>query len=272
MKKRYKVGVAGCGMVGGALRKYLEKQDCELYLYDKFKEIGFPEILNQADYIYVCVPTKTIDGVCDVSIIDTVLSDLRGKKVVIIKSTVLPGTTDKLQKKYPQHKILFNPEFLTELSADIDMECPDKQVVGYTEKSKDEAKNVLEQLPDAPLKKIVPAFVAEFIKYASNTYFSVKVCKNNELYDVFKKFGGSDEEFKEITDCLISDPRIGNSHFDIWYGGYRGYGDSTVSKCLPKDTEAFIEFAKKLGVDVSITLAAHFYNKKLWRTRKQKRI
>ena len=267
-KKRFSCGIAGVGMVGSALKKYLEKQDCELFLYDDFKGIGFPETLNYADYIYICVPTKTVSGVCDTSIIKRVLKRIRGNKVIIIKSTVLPGTTNELQREYPQHKILFNPEFLTELSADIDMERPDKQIIGYTNKSKDEAENVLDQLPPAPLQKIVPAHVAEFIKYASNTYFSVKVCKNNELYDVFKKYGGSDSEFEAITRCLMSDPRIGNSHFDIWYGGYRGYGDPTVSKCLPKDTEAFINFAKKLGVEVPISEAAHLYNRKLWKTRK----
>ena len=58
-KKRFSCGIAGVGMVGSALKKYLEKQDCELFLYDDFKGIGFPETLNYADYIYICTATDT---------------------------------------------------------------------------------------------------------------------------------------------------------------------------------------------------------------------
>lgn len=258
--KEHKIAIVGIGMVGGALRKWFEKQDCELFLYD-IKGIGSLEEVNKADYVYICVPTPhKEDTGCDLSYLEEAISKFRKRKTIIIKSTIIPGTTDYFQKKYPQHKILFSPEFLTAETTDRDLENPDKQIVGYTEKSKSIAKTVLKQLPKAPLERLVPAYVAEFIKYASNTYFSVKVSKNNELYDVFKKFGGTNEEFKKITEALVSDPRIGDSHFIIWHKEKRGY-DGT---CLPKDTKAFIKFAKDLGVDVPITEATDKYNDKLF--------
>ena len=257
---KYKIAIIGSlGMVGRSLKRYFQKQNkYELFFYDIAGE-GSIEEINRADYIYLAVPTPTTEKGCDISALNKVLSDLDGEKVVIIKSTIIPGTTANLQKEFPQHKILFNPEFLTEETADKDFEIPDKQIIGYTEKSRDMAKIILDQLPKAPLEKIVPSYVAEFIKYASNTYFSVKVAKNNELYDVFKKFGGSDKEFEDITEALIADPRIGNSHFKIWHNSWRGYG----GKCLPKDTKAFIEFAKDLGVDTPITISTDSYNDKL---------
>ena len=253
-----KIGIIGsCGMVGSSLKRYFEKADCELYLYDTKGEGSLKEA-NKADYIYIAVPTPYKSG-CDTSIVEGLLSNLDGEKVVVIKSTVIPGTTDRLQEKYPQHKILFSPEFLTEETADQDMNFPDRQIVGYTEKSYNVAGEVMKQLPLAHEEHIVPAFIAEFTKYASNTWFSVKVSKNNELYDVFKKFGGTDEQFDNMIDCVAGDKRIGRSHLKIWHKEYRGYG----GKCLVKDMKAFLYFAKQLGIETPVCLSADKYNDEL---------
>jgi len=136
MAEKQKIGIFGVGMVGGALKRYFEKrEEYEIYSYDK-KGLGSIEELNKADFIYVCLPTPYIPGKgCDTSLVEEGISHLSGEKVIIIKSTVIPGTTDMLQKKFPQHKFLFNPEFLTEDTADQDMGFPDRQIVGYTEKS-----------------------------------------------------------------------------------------------------------------------------------------
>jgi len=261
--KIMKIGIIGVGMVGSASKKWFEKQDCELFLYDKYKKIGSIEEVNKADYIYVCVPTPYIKDLgCDTSIVEEVVGQIEEGKVVIIKSTIVPGTTEYIQSKFPNHKILFNPEFLTVETSDKDMESPDKQIIGYTAQSKKYAEEVLKQLPIAPTTKIIPSYVAEFIKYASNTYLALKVAKNNELYDIFKEYGGTDKEFKDITDSLVADPRIGDSHFGIWHDGWRGYGGI----CFPKDTKAFIDFAKELKVDTPITKAFDKYNDTLLRT------
>jgi UDPglucose 6-dehydrogenase len=257
-----KNGIAGIGMVGTALKNWFQKQDCELYLYDKYKKIGSIEELNKADYIYLCVPTPTTKDGCDISALDEVLSQLEGEKAVIIKSTVVPGTTDKLQFKYPQHTLLFSPEFLTVETPDKDMENPDRNVVGYTEAERFIAQEVIDQLPPAPVNIITKAFVAEFIKYAANTYLAMKVAKNNELYDIFRKFGGTDEDFEQLAQGIGSDTRIGHSHLKIWHDEYRGYG----GYCLPKDTKAFIKFAETLGVKTPVTSAFNRYNDKLLRS------
>jgi len=258
--QKLKIGIYGVGVTGGALKKYFEsKSNVQLFLYDK-KLLGSLEEVNRAEFIYICLPTPYVPGKgCDTSIVEEGIRQLSGKKVIIIKSTVIPGTTDRLQKKYSQHRFLFNPEFLTEATAEYDMFNPDRQIVGYTKRSYNLAKEILRQLPLAPYEAIVPARVAEMIKYATNTWFAVKVAMNNELYDLAKKIGFSEQEWEAVVSGLAADKRVGRSHLEIMHKGKRGYW----GKCLPKDMKAFLEFAKQYGVEMPVRQAANDYNDKL---------
>ena len=260
MEKKYKCGIIGIGMVGGALRRYLEKKThYDLFLYDK-KGIGSMEEVNKADYIYICLPTPyEIGKGCNVNLVRDVICELDDGKVIIIKSTIPPGTTQLLQNEFPEHKILFNPEFLTEETADQDMSFPDSQIIGYTDKSLNVAKDVIQQLPLASHERIVPSEVAEFIKYAKNVWFSIKVAHNNEMYDLAKRFGLTEEQWDEVVDGLAADRRVGRTHLTIVHKGKRGYW----GKCLPKDTKAIIDFAKGLGVDMPVLKSADSYNDEL---------
>ena len=142
------IGIVGVGMVGGALRRYFEKVGRKVFVYDKYKNLGSPEEVNQADVIFICVPTPfDKEKGFDLSFVEETVGILEGEKIVVIKSTVVPGTTEKLQEKYPQHKFLFNPEFLTELTADQDMQYPDRQIIGYTKESYKIAGDILLLLP-----------------------------------------------------------------------------------------------------------------------------
>ena len=261
MENKYKIAIIGShGMVGGALRKYFEKKpNYELHCYDK-KGVGSIDDVQKADYIYVALPTPYVIGKgCDTSIVEEAVGQIWGEKVIIIKSTITPGTTEKLQAKFPQHKILFNPEFLTEETADQDMGFPDSQIIGYTKESKNVAKDVIQQLPLAPHERIVPAIVAEFIKYAKNTWFSVKVAKNNELYDLAKKVGLTEDLWDGVVDGLAADRRVGRTHLTIMHKGKRGYW----GKCLPKDTKAILDYAKLNGIEMPVLEATDKYNDKL---------
>ena len=245
-EKKYKIGICGLGMVGGALQRYFEKKDnYQLFLYDK-KRIGSIGELNRADFIYICVPTPyKKDLGCDLSFVEEAVKQIKGEKVIILKSTIIPGTTDSLQQKYPQHKFLFNPEFLTEVTADQDINYPDRQIIGYTEKSYTVAKDVLQQLPLAPFERIMPAKEAEMVKYFGNTWFSTKVIFANQMYDLCQKLG---IDYNTVMDAVAADKRIGRTHLKIFHKGYRGYG----GKCLPKDIKALIEFADKQGIDLKL--------------------
>ena len=235
-----KIGIVGSsGMVGGALKRYFQKKsNYQLFLYDISGE-GSLEEVNKADYIYICVPTPTDkDGVCDTSIIGDVLRELKDDKIVILKSTVIPGTIELLQIAFPQFKFLFNPEFLTEETSDQDMSFPDRQIVGYTEDSFTIAGDILQQLPLAPFSRIVPVTVAEMSKYFNNTWFSTKVIFANQMYDICRHLN---IDYDQVRDIASADKRVGRTHLEIFHKGFRGYG----GKCLPKDTKALIGFAKR---------------------------
>ncbi|RLC34969.1 MAG: hypothetical protein DRZ76_01450 [Candidatus Nealsonbacteria bacterium] len=260
MYKRFtKIGIVGVGMVGGAMQRYFEKKEgLELFLYDKGKNLGSPEEVNKAEVVFVCVPTPYLkDGKgFDLSYVEETMEMLNGEKVVVIKSTVMPGTTEMLQKKYPNHKLLMNPEFLTEETADQDMMYPDRQIVGYTEKSQTVAGDVMQLLPLAPFERIIPATEAELVKYFGNTWFSVKVSFANQMYDLCQKLG---VDYDRMVEAAAADKRIGRTHLNVWHKGYRGYG----GKCLVKDIRALIQLANAKGIDLKIHKVAEEINNEL---------
>lgn len=257
MVKDIKLGIMGVGMVGGALKKYFEKIGITPFVYDKGLALGSVEDVNNADMIFVCVPTPFDENNgFDLSYVKEACNNIKGEKIIVIKSTVIPGTTEKLQKEYPQHKFLFNPEFLTELTADQDMSYPDRQIVGYTKESFTVAEDLLLILPLAPFEKIMPATEAELVKYFGNTWFATKVAFANQMYDLCQKVGAN---YDVIAESASADKRIGRSHLEVWHKEYRGYG----GKCLPKDIKALIQFATTSGMDLKLHKMVEDINKQL---------
>lgn len=222
-----KIGIVGVGMVGGALRKYFEKQGIRPLLFDKSKNFGSLKEVNMADIIFICVPTpfNKEKQSFDLSYIEESCNNISDNKTIIIKSTVPPGTTRKLQEKYPQHKFLFNPEFLTEITAEQDMNYPDRQIIGYTEQSYPIAKDIIQMLPLAPFERIIPSAEAEMVKYFGNNWFAVKVAFANQMYDLCQKMGIN---YDLVMESAAADKRIGRTHLEVRHRGYRGYG----GKCL----------------------------------------
>jgi UDPglucose 6-dehydrogenase len=248
MTNKKRIGIVGVGMVGGALHDYLQKRDdVEIFLYDTGKNLGSMEEINEAEIVFVCVPTpyKEEVGGFDISYVEETCAKLEENKIVVIKSTVLPGTTEKLQKEFSQHKFLFNPEFLVEARAEETMERPDRQIMGYTTESKEIADQIMNILPDAPYKKIMKATEAEMVKYFGNAFLSVKVIFANQMYDICDKLN---IDYDEVKDATAKDLRIGPSHLNVFYEGYRGYS----GKCLPKDVKSLISFAKSLDVEIDL--------------------
>lgn len=231
-------------MVGGSLYRSFP----EAIPYDVVKYQQNKDKISQADIIFICVPTPYNEQGHDLSMVYEAVENIKSEgKIIVIKSTVLPGTTTDLQVKYSQHKFLFNPEFLTESTADQDFKYPDRQLVGYTKQSYNVAGDLMELLPLAPFSRIMPAAEAELVKYYCNAWFATKVVFANQIYDVAKKLG---LDYDRIKEAAAADKRIGRSHLDVMHKGYRGYG----GKCLPKDMRSLIKFAESLGL-----------NPKLWK-------
>lgn len=241
--KKYKIGIIGLGMVGGALFHWLKNKKNELFCYDKFKNIGKLDDLNTADIIFICLPTPYNQKFgYDIKSIEESISFFKNPKIFVIKSTVLPGTTNYFQKKYKIHKFLHNPEFLREKYALKDFITPDLQLVGYTPASKNYALKVLNLLPKAKYSKIVEAKVSELSKLSINSFLAIKVIFANQIFDLCKKLKIHYEEIREI---LENEPRLGKSHFDVNHSGYRGFG----GKCLPKDLKALIKAYENLKIN-----------------------
>ena len=258
--KKIKVGIVGLGMVGEPIRKWFEevngyKRGRDLFCYDVDPKRGYTDDVNSADAIFVSVPTPTSpNGSCNTSIVESVVGELKNGKIIVIKSTIPPGTVEKLQRKYPRKRLIFNPEFLTESQAWEDFISPDRQIVGHTAKSISDSIEVLNLLPKKSfirpwttdyLKKSVNSTEAEFGKYASNVFGYMKVVYGNILADLcyaMEKVDGIKADYDNIRELMGADLRIGPSWLNVSHGNYCGAG----GYCFPKDMNAFIAFGESL--------------------------
>ena len=245
------IGIIGIGMVGTPLKRWFEergyKRGEHLFLFDIDSKKNYTDDTSRADIIFLAVPTpRGTSGAADLSRLDDAFRAIAGGKTVVIKSTVPPGTTEMFQKRYPHHRILFNPEFLTEAHAWEDTIHPDRQLVGWTGMSKSIASDILSLLPPAPVVSpsgalSLSATEAEIVKYGANVFLTRKVTFANAMFDLALYHGVN---YDAIRAGIAADPRIGSSHLDVSHGGYRGYG----GYCFVKDTDALIAHCREVGL------------------------
>ncbi len=249
MTKQYSIGIIGAGTVAKAMTAIFP----DAILYSPHTYAYNKEKIASCDIVFVCPPTPFIEGKgCDLSAVEDSFNLLVKPTIVILRSTVPPGTTELLQKKYPQHKLLFNPEFLSETTAVADTLSPFRQIIGFTKKSFPLAGEIKDLLPLAPYTKLMPSTEAELVKYWSNTFYAMKVVFANQMFDLCQKLGLDYDMVKEGT---RADARVGRWHLEIFSNlfttankGYRGYG----GKCLPKDTKNLIHYAEGAGIDLKL--------------------
>ena len=194
-----------------------------------------------ADCFFVCVPTPYDGKEYNLSYLEEAISKIPDGKIVIIKSTVSPGTTDYFQNKYPNKIFMFNPEFLTELSAKNDFGRPDMQILGVPHQGYELASQIMLLLPPAPIMQIVSPVDAEWVKKLRNAFYATKVVFFNQMYDIISNSVG---DYETIRSIVVHDPRIGNSHSFIFHKGGRGGG----GVCLPKDLNSLVGFAKRYNI------------------------
>lgn len=251
------IGIMGVGVVGDAVRSYFDPTNASLRVYDPWRGLGSIEEINQAQLVFICVPTPYHASTgFDDSALEDAVSRLDGSKIVVIKSTVLPGTTEAYQIRYSQHCFLFNPEFLREATAREDFLNSDRQLVGYTAQSRHLAEWVLSLLPKAPYSRVMGAREAEMTKYMTNSFLALKVTFANEIYDLCSAL---DADYDTVCDAVAADRRIGASHLSVMDAGYRGYG----GKCLPKDTKALLRLSDRMGVPLRLLRTADRVNESL---------
>ena len=195
------------------------------------------EAIATCNIVFVAVPTPTTTEGFDDSVIRAVLPLVGRGKTAVIKSTVLPGTTETLQQLFPHLFVLHSPEFLVESTAAYDAAHPNRNIIGIPKMDvayRKKAEAVLRVLPNAPYAKIMAARDAEFVKYAGNCFLFTKVMFMNLLHDVVT---ATNSDWSSVREALIHDPRIGTSHTEPVHKSGRGAG----GHCFIKDFEAFRE-------------------------------
>lgn len=260
-----RIGIIGYGIVGQAVEYGFSKQ--EIHIYDKYKKTEeLDTVIFNSDYIFVCLPTpiKEDESGIDLSIINRMVRRINKytsgtDKIIIIKSTVIPGTTSRFIKKYPKSLFCFNPEFLTEKSFLQDFISSDRIVIGSENSSVARRVASIYQavLPKTPIFQTDPT-TAEMVKYMANCYLATKVIFANEMAEICEKLNIQYDEVKSIT---VADSRIFDSHLDVTSN--RGFG----GKCFPKDLLALKALAKKEGVETEILSAVWRKNLKIRKVR-----
>lgn len=236
------IGFIGQGWIG---KHYADDFEARGYDVVRFAleepYIQNKEKIGACDIVFIAVPTPTTKEGFDDSIVRRVLPLVGKGKIAVVKSTILPGTTESLQKENPDLFVLHSPEFLVESTAAYDAGHPNRNIVGIPVENdtyRAKAQAVLDVLPDAPYVRIMSSRDAEFVKYAGNCFLFTKVMYMNLLYDLIVAKGG---DWKSVRDAFIHDPRIGASHTEPMHKTGRGAG----GHCFIKDFEAFREMYDK---------------------------
>jgi UDPglucose 6-dehydrogenase len=235
-----KISIIGYGFVGKAMSKLFSQS----IIYDP----GYPETqaskneINTCDVSFVCVPTNILpDGSCDISIVEETLTWLK-TPLIIIRSTIQPGTTDHLKKLYPEKHIIFQPEYIGETTAHpmIDESSRNFLIFGGTQPDCAKAVEIYQSVYNSSVKILfLKPIEAEIVKYMENTAIASMVTLANEYYNICHIFGA---DYNMVREAFLLDPRM-SRYFTFVYPEKRGF----EGKCLPKDLNAIIKSSENAG-------------------------
>jgi UDPglucose 6-dehydrogenase len=231
-----RIGFIGQGWIGRNYADDFETRGYDVVRYGLEEEYKDNKgRISECDIVFIAVPTPTTEAGFDASAVESVIPLVGVGKIAVIKSTILPGTTERLQKSFPDRYVFHSPEFLVEATAAYDAAHPNRNIVGIPTEddiNREKANEVLAVLPNAPYCSVMRARDAEYVKYAGNCYLFMKVMYMNILHDLVTAQGG---DFEAVRQALIHDPRVGESHTRPVHKGGRGAG----GHCFIKDFEAF---------------------------------
>ena len=257
---KFNIGIIGFGFVGSSVAYGFSPQTgfdhATIRIYDKDDSKSthsLEEVLDNSDFVFLSVPTPSnLDGSISLSILHNVLEqiDERGTKngcIVLVRSTIIPGTTRGFEQKYRNIRFVFNPEFLTERSAKFDFINQARFVLGGDPSDTHKVAEFLRFRFGNSTPMIETNFeTAEFIKYMNNCYFATKVSFMNEMKLIADK---SDVDWGVAVDGFVRDGRVGHTHLAVpGPDGKCGFGGS----CFPKDMQALMSHAKSIGVNTNV--------------------
>ena len=245
----FKIGVIGNGYVGGAIANGFSPAatgTCEVKVHDVLPERSvntIEETVNDSDFVFVSVPTPmNKNGSINLKFINEAFKKINDvnkneNNIIILKSTVVPGTTEKLQKKFPDLNIVFNPEFLTEKSARLDFINQTRIVLGGNKIHTSQVAELFNERFKYCHIIQTDFKTSEMIKYFCNVFFSVKVSFANEMKLICDTIGA---DWTKALEGFVADAHLNVPGPD----GKLGFGGS----CFPKDINAFMSFAKSVGI------------------------
>ena len=263
------IGIIGKGFVGSAVHYGFSTDphnDFDIKIYDKNPKLSshsLEETINHSEIVFVSVPTPAnLDGSINLEIINDILSEINncydGKSIILLRSTLIPGTSSMFSKKYSKLKIVFNPEFLTERSAKFDFINQSRFILGGEKKLTSKVADLYRWRFGSTIQIIETTFeTAELIKYMNNCFFATKVSFLNEMKQVAEKCNA---DWDMAIEGFISDGRIGHSHLSVpGPDGKFGFGGS----CFPKDIQAMINFGTEKNLELSTLIGAWETNLKV---------
>jgi len=248
-----KIGIVGLGFVGEAIRQAYEGLFTTVTVVDidPDKSTGTYSDLQDCDAVFVCVPSPSKDtGECDTSILNSVLFMLQNyTNVIISKTTAPPQFYEKMQTVYPN--LVHIPEFLVASRAFEDYLKETNAIIGGKIAAyRNEAERIIKLAQPITMVEHCSIGEAAFVKYTINSYLATKVVFMNEMSELAIAHG---YRWDAIRMFLAEDNRIGLSHMQVpGPDGYYGFG----GMCFPKDTTAWVKYANKLGVQLSVLKSA----------------
>lgn len=253
-----KIGIIGKGTVGKAVFEGLEYLGHQMCFFDPAYPDSKLEDVLDAECVFISVPTNQLpNGDCDTSIVEKVIDELNiahYKGLIAIKSTVIPGTSERLSTYFPNLRICSVPEFLRAKTALADfIHNHDLLLIGS---NREEDFDIIKKIHGFYPKNVacVTPTEAEVVKYFNNVHHAMQVTFANVTYEVCQKLGANYMNvYNAITqrDCINPAYLMANKNT-------RGYG----GHCLPKDTSAWNNLIKKLGLDLDLIQAVINDNEK----------
>lgn len=247
-KKNTKIGFVGQGWIGKNYADDFELRGFDVVRYSLEDEyVKNKGLISGCDVVFIAVPTPTKNGVFDDSIVREALGLVGKDKVAIIKSTLLPGYTKKIQSNFNDIAIFINPEFLSVVTARHDASNPTRNIIGVpvdSDEYREIAKEVMNILPKAPFELICDSTEAELIKYARNCIGYTRVLMANVFYDLSQSLG---VDYENIKTAVSADPDNGPTYANALHKSGRGAG----GECFIKDFAALREFYTSMVNDIS---------------------
>ena len=252
-----KIGIIGQGFVGSAIREGL-KNFYTVMTYDIDSDkcnSTHEDVCTRSDIIFVCLPTPMRStGECDTRILESAIEKIEdvcnrsnnsSNPILVIKSTVPPGTTSRIDKE-SSLDVCFSPEFLTEANSFNDFKNQTRIIIGGPRPATGKIKQMFRKaFPEIPIIK-TGSDTAETVKYFTNCFLATKVIFANEMYDICNSVN---VDFDKVTEYALYDKRIGSSHLMVpGPDGDRGFG----GHCFPKDVKAMVHFSKTMNVESSL--------------------